>query len=397
MRRILPLALLVVTVGATVAGMGTGDEDAGSASSGAESAAGERLLRNEDIHFFERRVARDPTGAQDLVRLGALYQQRFRETGDESDLIAAERAARRSYGNRARHNEAALQLLAAALLGQHRFLEAQEAARAAVAANPDAATARAALGEIQLELGAYPEADSIFRRLTPQQYTLSVAPRYARWLELRGHAMKARRLLEWAASEADRTDGTPREQRAWYQLRLGELAFRFGAHREAGKRLDQGLALVPDDWRLLSARARLSLATADFAVAIALGDSALALHLDPTTLATVGDAWLARGDPAKAEEYHRAMEASAQAPRGGFHRAWYLALLDHDRRVPEVLEAVTRDLLSRPDVYGYDLLAWALFKSGRPEESRRAMAKALEWGTEDPQIHAHARAIGAAR
>jgi tetratricopeptide (TPR) repeat protein len=155
--------------------------------------------------------------------------------------------------------------------------------------------------------------------------------------------------------------------------------------------------MVPDDWRLLSARARLALAGNNYQSAIALGDSSLGRHLDPATLATVGDAWEARGDSVKAEDYYRAMEASTQAPRGGFHRAWYLALLDHDRRVDEVLRAVTRDLESRRDVYGYDLLAWALFKAGRFGEARAAMANALVWGTEDPMLQAHARTIEAAR
>jgi tetratricopeptide (TPR) repeat protein len=127
------------------------------------------------------------------------------------------------------------------------------------------------------------------------------------------------------------------------------------------------------------------------------GDSSLARHLDPATLAAVGDAWHARGDTATAEQYYRAMEASTQAPRGGFHRAWYLALLDHDRRVPEILTAVRRDLAARHDVYGYDLLAWALFKSGRIAEARTAIGRALAWGTQDPQLHAHAAAIARAQ
>ena len=154
---------------------------------------------------------------------------------------------------------------------------------------------------------------------------------------------------------------------------------------------------MPDDWRLLAARARLALATRNFNLAVALGDSSLARHLDPATHAAVGDAWLARGDTTVAEDYYRAMEAATRAPRGGFHRAWYLALLDHGRRIPEILAAVQTDLESRKDVYGYDLLAWALFKSGRRAEAGQAMAAALAWGSEDPQLLAHAAAIEAAR
>jgi len=354
-------------------------------------------IRELDIGFFERRVREDPSGAIDLVRLGGLYLERFRAEGNEADLVAGETAARRSLANRAMRNPGALQLLTAALLGQHRFPEAKAEAQRLVAQDPDDAVARASLGEIELELGEYLAADSIFHRLTPQRYKLALAPRYARWLELRGRVGEARRLLERARAETERHSPAAVEQLAWFDLRLGELALRFGATTESRRRLDHGLALVPDQWRLLAARARLALATGDLADAIALGDSSLTRHLDPATLALVGDAWRGRGDSTQAEQYYRALEAAAQGPRGGFHRAWYLALLDHDRRVSEVLAAVTRDLETRRDVYGYDLLAWALFKSHRIPEAQAAMRSALAWGTEDPLLHNHARAIEAAR
>src|SRR5438045_2021219 len=86
-----------------------------------------RRGRDEDIVFYRRRIADDPTGAIDLVKLGALLLQRARATGDESDLVAAEGSARRSLANRAVRNDAAWQLLTGALLGQHRFLQAREA------------------------------------------------------------------------------------------------------------------------------------------------------------------------------------------------------------------------------------------------------------------------------
>jgi tetratricopeptide (TPR) repeat protein len=368
---------------------------AGSASA-MRAVASHRRVRDLDVEFYRRRVAADPSGAIDRVRLGGLYLERYRDTGEEPDLTAAEEAARGSLANRAERNDAAWQLLTGALLGQHRFVEARGAAERFLALDPEDGFRRAVLGEVLLELGEYQRADALFGQLAPVRYSPAIAPRYARWLELRGHAGQARRLLEWARDQAAREDATTPQQLSWYELRLGELALRFGALAEARRRLDAGLALVPDDWHLLAARARLALARGDYASAVSLGDSSLARHLDPATLAAVGDAWRARGDSAQAMEYYHAMEVSTRAPRGGFHRAWYLALLDHGRRVPEVLAAVSKDLETRRDVYGYDLLAWALYRSGRIPEAREAIAHALAWGTEDPQLHAHADSIAAA-
>lgn len=388
----------VVGTGARVMGVARAEKAHGAlrARERMHALAAQRLIRDQDILFYQSRVARDPTGALDLVRLGALYMQRYRETGDETDLVNTETAARRSFQNREIRNEAALQLLQSALMGQHRFVEAKAVAAQLLARDPAEAISQAILGETLLELGDYAEADSLFRPLMPRRYEPPLAPRYARWLELRGHAGEARALLEAARDrEARLGDAAGPPQLAWYELRLGEMALRFGALDEARRRLDHGLELVPDDWRLLAARARLALATGNPREAVVLGDSSLARHLDPATLAAVGDAWRARGDTAAAREYYRAMEAATKAPRGGFHRAWYLALLNHDLRIPEILTAVRRDLETRHDVYGYDLLAWALFKSGRQAEARAAMSRALAWGTEDPELHRHAAAIEA--
>jgi hypothetical protein len=54
-------------------------------------------------------------------------------------------------------------------------------------------------------------------------------------------------------------------------------------------------------------------------------------------------------------------------------------------------------LETRRDVYGYDLFAWALYKSGRTAEARRVMSQALAWGTEDPELRARARILGVVR
>ena len=59
------------------------------------------------------------------------------------------------------------------------------------------------LGEIQLELGAYDDARPHVRHAaTPSAASLAVAPRYARWEEIRGRPAEARRLLRLARDEA---------------------------------------------------------------------------------------------------------------------------------------------------------------------------------------------------
>jgi len=359
-------------------------------------AAARATRRDRDIVFFTRRVARDPIGAADRARLAALYLQRARETADYEDYRRAERLARRSLTLRVGHNENTYALLANALLAQHRFTEAHAAALALNRRAPGVASHQALLAEVALELGRYGEARALFDSLWSARHELAVAPRLARWAELTGHVDLAQRLLAGALTEAELRRDLPPEQLAWFHLRVGDLALRTGRLEDAELAFRAGLAAFPGDYRLLAGLARLQAARGGWRRVIEYGDSAVALVPDPATFGLVSDAYAHLGDSSAAAEYARAMEIAVLGQPGQWHRAWSLYLLDHDRRVPEVLRRVQHELRTRRDVYGFDLLGWALHKSHRDREARAAMDRALSLGTVDPQLLQHSAAIDAA-
>jgi tetratricopeptide (TPR) repeat protein len=262
-----------------------------------------------------------------------------------------------------------------------------------VALDPSYRPARAMLGEIQLELGAYDDARRTFGMLLTSRGDLAVAPRYARWEELRGRPAEARRLLRAARDEATRRYGMPVAQVAWFHWRLGDLALRQGRLREAEMELEAGLAKAPDDHRLLDALARVAAARGRWSEAIEYGERALARAVDPATLGLLYQVYAASGDSAKAEEYYRAMSITALGQPDTFHRLWGLILLDRGREVPTVLARAEREIEVRRDVYGWDLLAWALYRSGRPAEAQEKMRHALALGTRDASLFYHAGMI----
>jgi tetratricopeptide (TPR) repeat protein len=360
--------------------------------------ADEAGIRNRDIEFFEARVVRDPRSARDFAQLGRLYLQRARETGDNGDLIRAESNARHSLALRAARNDEAFGVLASALLSQHRFGEALQISRRLVDDDSTSIAARGLLGENLFELGHYDEARRVLGTLTMYRNDPGIAPRLARWAELTGHPEDARRLLRTAASQAGRRHGMPKEQLAWFHLRLGDLALRYGHLDEAKRELDAGLAIHAGDARLLATQARLAAVKHQWRDAADQGEQAIATAVDPATLGLLHDAYRMMGDSAKANAYYRAMALAVLRQPGPFHRAWSLFLLDHDREAPTVLANVREELRSRRDIYGYDLLAWALHRSGRDEEARVAMQHALALGTRDAMLFHHAgmieRALG---
>lgn len=356
----------------------------------------EAAVRDSDIAFYERRAHRDPSGAMDLSRAAQLYLQRARESGTYGDVIHAEEDARRSLRNRSAHNATAAQVLASALLSEHRFAEALSVQRSLVASDPTRVSYRAAWGEIAFELGRYDEARTTFDSLRAYKHDLSVVPRLARWEEIEGHTEAARHLLHLALDEALHRPDLPREQVAWFWLRLGDLELRAGRADVAAYAYGQGLAVHPADYRVLAAMAHLAAVRGDWQGAIDAGQRAIATSLDPATLGTISDAYAAMGDSAQAAEYARVMEIAVSKQPGAYHRAWSLFLLDHGRRVEEVLVKARAELATRRDIYGYDVLAWALHKSGRVDEAQTTIERALSQGTRDGLLLYHAGMIAKA-
>ena len=345
------------------------------------------------IAFYTARVEADPRAVADRANLAGLYLQRSRETGDYGDVLQAEELARASLAIRARANPKGFRLLAASLLAQHRFAEALRIARELVRIWPEDPAHRALLGELQMEVGDYAAAEVTFG--TIQQYTdnLAVAPRLARWAELHGRPDQARIIFTRALRQAQyRTDFTA-EQMAWYYLRLGEVELRAGEVKAAESAFRSGLVIAPGDYRLLSAMARLELARGRYAKAAELGEQATATVLDPATLGIVSEAYALLGDRERADEYAGAMKVAVQGQAAGIHREWGLFLLDHGGDVAMVTERARAELAGRRDVYGHDLMAWALFRAGRPAEARAQMKQALRLGTRDPLLFYHAGMI----
>jgi len=358
----------------------------------------ERAMRDADILFYQQHARRDPTGALDHLHLAALYLQRARERATPADLPRAEAEARISLVNRRAHNSEAWHELALAQVGQHKFIEARASTDSLLAEDPSAAGPRSLLGEIDLELGRYLEADSIFQALDRTGAEPPVLARVARWASLRGHFDHAWSVLLNAREKAHHRGGTPAEQIAWYDLRLGEMALTAGHLGEAATRLAMARAIAPDDPRVLLALSRLALARYNGAQALTFANDAMNAGEDPLAFALASDADVMLGHTADADRMFRVFEtAITAAPPGAWHRQWRLELLDRGRQVDAVLAQAQDELVSRPDVYGWDQYAWALHAAHRDAEARSAMQQALKWGTEDVALDAHAAALGVAR
>jgi tetratricopeptide (TPR) repeat protein len=355
-------------------------------------------VTNRAIAFYETRIEGNPRAAADRANLAGLYLQRSRETGNYEDVLRAEQMARESLSSRVSSNSKAVRMLGASLLAQHRFTEALEVAQELVRIWPEDPAHRALLGELQMEVGDYDAARVTFGSLVGARDNLAVAPRLARWAEISGRPDEARHIFEAARDLAAYRSDLTAEQMAWYHFRLGDLALRHGELERAEEAFEAGLRTNPGDYRIISAMARLEAARGNWEKSIEYAEQAIATVLDPAMLALMSEVYAARGDAEKSAEYAKVMQVSLLSQSGAFHRAESQFLLDRAQRTAEISAQAAEEIRTRRDVYGYDLLAWALHKQGRHAEAKEAMAEALRMGTQDATLFYHAgmieRALG---
>lgn len=351
-------------------------------------------IRSETIALRERQLGGDP-GDQITPRLLAGdYLQRYRERGEIGDVLRAEAMARRSLRLQPRGNVAALRALAGAQLTLHRFREALAAirlARRSMPADPGLATFEASL---DLELGDFVAARNLIARFGGGA-TAESEPIAARLDELTGNLAAARRLLGRAARRTDARYDVPAERRAWFHVRLGEMAFAAGAFDEALREEGIALARFADDAQAWTDLARFHAALGAWSRAEEAARHAVALVPSPENLGLLADAQAVRGD-VPAASATRDLILVVERIGNTQHivdRLLAMEEADHGVRLDDAYRIARRELAVRDDPYTEDTLAWCAARAGRWDVARKAIARATRWGTEDPRLWYHAGVI----
>jgi len=345
----------------------------------------------EAIRLFELRVKVYPSDHTSYATLGDLYESKGRETDDLAWFVRAEMTLRRALELFPEYLRAKVSL-AVVLCDRHKFAEALEVAQSVLKANPRNIDALATVGDAQLELGLYTEAEQSLRALV--QRLPDSAPALARLAhleELKGRADDAL-ALDRRAMEILRMAGATPETLAWYQFREANLLFNAGRVEEAGKVAEAIVSAVPSHYDATACLARVRAAQGRTSEAIALYEKAAAIATDPSILIALADLYDLIGDISRARA-NRDLMQRATSGQPEYRRMLSVFYADHDRDLPQALELARQDLLERQDIYGHDALAWALLKNGQPEEAARSMTEALKLGTRDARLFFHAGMI----
>ncbi|MGI8565156.1 MAG: tetratricopeptide repeat protein [Pyrinomonadaceae bacterium] len=324
--------------------------------------------------------------------LGDAFMQKARETGDFSFNARADAALQKSL-ELVPDSYSTLVLRAKLLLTFHRFREALEVARLAQAMRPQEYHAYGALTDAYVELGDYDAAIEAAQKRMDLRPDMDAYARVAYLRSLHGDTEGAIEAMGVAAKAADPRD---LESVAWCRVHLGDELMNAGKLALAEKEYDNALAVFPNYYLALAAKARARAAASDMNGAIDFYKRAQDRVPLPDTAIALGDLYAKFG---RADEAKKQYDLVEFIERGGvaggetYSRQLALFYADHDIKLDEALEIARRERAARADIYTSDALAWCLYKKGQFAEAKTAMDEALRLGTNDPRLLYHAGMI----
>lgn len=286
-------------------------------------------------------------------------------------------------------------------MGEHRFADALTYSQKALALGSGDVSPFAIVGDAYADMGEYDKAAKAYARLTPRDMTLAPRAAYARDSRLAylsfisGDTLGAIALMQTAVTEGAAAQ-LPSENLAWLYYELGEFLTQDGDTAAADSAYMTALTTHPGDYRALAALGKLRGNNGRYDEAIELYSRAIAVVPMPIFVAELGDLYAKAGNINEAKKQYKLVEYMGLLGHINqvlHNRDLALFYADHDMKLAESLDLARRELEVRHDVYSWDALAWALYKSGKYTEAWDASHKALQFGTKDSLLLFHAGMI----
>jgi tetratricopeptide (TPR) repeat protein len=357
-----------------------------------ESAIGSAALEQE-IAFYQERIARNPKDGLDLAALASTYLQMARLTGISNWYLLAEQTAQRSLSNLPFNNHGATLVLARIAEAKHDFSETIRLAEQVLRSQPGNEDALALLVTTNLAIGKVQVANQIVDRLVNRIPTVGTLTLRASVKIAQGQDQAAIQDFQQALAveEAGDASGSAR-----IRTLLGRFYAQRGNHTLAAQLYQEALHILPHYPLALINLAELETRLGQYQAAEKHYAEVLAISQDST--AQVFDHLVWRGmarlkelqnDRAAANELQAKAETQLRQHLNlssfGHRRELARLLLERGRSedLGEALSLMQAEVRVRRDAQTFDTLAWAFARSKRWQEARQAMHSALRSGVRD--------------
>jgi tetratricopeptide (TPR) repeat protein len=347
---------------------------------------------DEEMINYQHLVKKDPSDVSSLNNLAYIYIRKVRQTVDFRFNTSAEKLLQEALAIDPKNYDSWL-YLSIVYMARHNFELARETALKALSINDSGSGALGILGDACYELGLYDQAAGAYDKMGDLRPGSPYYARAASYRNLMGDPNGAIEIMKEAFEASDPRD---LEDYAWYLLQLGNFSFDSGKISQAEKFYRRSLELYPASYNALAGLAKVCFAQGKTDEAIALYQKAIAIVPMPDFVAGLGDIYLSLGRSVDAEKQYALVEYIGMISKINqeiYNRQLALFYADHDRKLEEALKLAENEIQIRKDVYGYDALAWCLYKNGRIPEAMKAMTKALQLGTKDAKLFFHAGMI----
>ena len=346
------------------------------------------------IEIYQKLLRIRPHDAELFYRLGDAYIEKGRETGDVTYYSLASQSLKEALKIEPDLSPA-LRHRAYVLYTLHDFSGASRQARAAIRLEPNDSYSYGVLGDAELETGKYDEAADDYEKMVALRNNLYSYSRRAGLESIRGNTEAAVADLERAIHDGLDT-GKPREAVAWVRWQLGNEFFLLGRYAESERQYTDALLTAPGYYRALAGLAQVRAAQGKLEEAAELYTRAIAVIPFPEYVAALGDVYAKMGRSDEARKQHELVEFIGRL--NALNKIIYKRVLayyyaDHDIDHKQAVDLASAELKVRKDVYGFDVMAWALCRSGKPSEALPYITRALALGTKDSKLYFHAGMI----
>ncbi|MDP9172089.1 MAG: tetratricopeptide repeat protein, partial [Acidobacteriota bacterium] len=322
------------------------------------------------------------------------YIQKVRESMDYSYLERASQILKSVLEQDLKNYEAA-RLRTEIALERHEFKTAAEYSTALTEWSPSDPWNWGTLGDAMTELGNYDQAAEAYQKMVTLRPDLSSYNRAAYFRFLYNDVDNAVKIMKMAINSGS----TMAENTAWCEVELGRILLKTGKVDDAGNAFETALRYFPNYHPALAGLAQSQAARKDWKAAIGSMQRAKAAAPLPDYSAALYDYYTAAGDvkeAAKQKEFILMIDSVGQAAQEKANRNISLIFSDHDWNPARALELAKNEMDVRGDIYSYDALAWALYRSKQYPAAAEAMQKAMQFKTPEPAFYYHAGMIDSA-
>ncbi len=344
------------------------------------------------ITTLQEQLISNPDNSSLLIKLGAAYIQKARETYDPEFYALGEDVLNRAI-KKEPDNFLAMAELGSIYLSRHHFKEALDLGQKALEINPYSAYCYGVIVDAQVELGMYNEAVTSVQKMVDTRPDLSSYSRVSYIRELKGDMQGAIDAMKAAV-----TAGSPAaENTAWCRVQLGNLFYNKGDVETAEKIFQYVVKDFPNYTHGYGGLAKVKVFKGEYKEAAELYEKALEKNSLPEYLIALCDLYTLTGEKEKAEEqYQKVKFIITMFKEKGVDTDLDLALFnaDHNRNLKESLKDAEKSLENgSQSIKVYHTLAWTNYKLGKYEDAEKNITQALKLGSKDPLMFYHAAKI----